>query len=39
MAYRSQFPDKETVKLVKKELKENNIEYRQLADFPTTNCK
>jgi hypothetical protein len=34
VAYRSQIPDKETVSLVKKELKENNIEYNQLVDFP-----
>ena len=39
MAYRSQVPDEETVNLVKKELKENNIEYRQLADFPMKKCK
>jgi hypothetical protein len=39
MAYRSQFSDEETVNQVKKELKENNIEYSKLVDFPMENCK
>jgi hypothetical protein len=39
VAYRSQSPDEETVNLVKKELKENNIKYSRLADYPTNKCK
>jgi hypothetical protein len=39
VAYRIEFRDEETVNLVKKELKENNIEYSQLVDFPMENCK
>jgi hypothetical protein len=38
VAYRRPFPDEETVKRVKKELKKNNIEYSQLADLSVTNC-
>jgi hypothetical protein len=33
VAYRRQFPDEETVKAVKKELRKNNIDYSQLADW------
>ena len=39
VAYRNQFPDEETVNLVKKELKKNNIEYSQLEDWSMENCK
>jgi hypothetical protein len=39
VAYRSQFPDEETVDLVKKKLKKNNIEYSQLKDLSMENCK
>jgi hypothetical protein len=39
VAYRDQFPDEETVNLVKEGLKKNNIEYSQLADWPVKNCK
>ena len=38
VAYRKPFPDEETVNIVKKKLKENNIEYSQLVDWPMTNC-
>jgi hypothetical protein len=38
VAYRKPFPDKETVKDVKKVLKENNIEYSQLVDWSMENC-
>jgi len=39
VAYRKPFPDKETVEKVKKELKKNNIDYSQLADWPMTHCQ
>ena len=39
VAYRKPFPDEETVNMVKKKLKENDIEYSQLVDWPMTNCK
>jgi hypothetical protein len=39
VGYRKPFPDEETVNLVKKDLKENNIEYSQLADWSMENCK
>ena len=39
VAYRDQFPDENTVDLVKKKLKQNDIEYSQLADFSMDNCK
>jgi hypothetical protein len=39
VAYRIEFRDEETVNLVKKELKGNNIEFSQLVDFPMDNCK
>jgi len=39
VAYRKPFPDEETEDKVKKELKEINIEYSQLADLPMTNCQ
>ena len=39
VAYRKPFPDQQTVDKVKKELKQNNIEYSQLADWPMTNCQ
>jgi hypothetical protein len=39
VAYRRLIPDEETVKDVKKLLKENNIEYSQLEEWPTKNCK
>ena len=32
------FPDEERVNLVKKKLKENNIDYNQLVDWPMDNC-
>jgi hypothetical protein len=38
VAYRRPFPDEETVKRVKRELKKNNIEYSELADFQIKNC-
>jgi hypothetical protein len=38
VAYRKPIPDQETVKIVKKELKKNNIKYNKLLDFPITNC-
>jgi hypothetical protein len=38
VAYRKPFPDEETVKRVKKELKKNNIEYSQLANLSIKNC-
>jgi len=38
VAYRKPFPDKETVKEVKRLLKKNNIEYNQLVDLPMKNC-
>ena len=38
VAYRTPFPDEETVNIVKKNLKENDIEYSQLVDWPMTNC-
>ena len=38
VAYRKPFPDEETVNIVKKKLKENDIEYSQLVDFPMDNC-
>ena len=37
--YRLPFPDEESVNLVKKKLKENNIEYSQLMDWPMRNCE
>jgi hypothetical protein len=39
VAYRRPFPDEETVKAVKKELKKNNVEYSSLTDLPMKNCK
>jgi hypothetical protein len=39
VAYRKAFPDEETVNIVKKELKKNNIEYSELVDWPMRNCK
>jgi hypothetical protein len=36
--YRKPFPDEETVNIVKKELKKNNIEYSELVDWPMENC-
>ena len=39
VVYLRQFPDEKTVDLVKKNLKEENIEYRQLEDFSMYNCK
>jgi hypothetical protein len=39
VAYRKLIPDEETVKDVKKLLEENNIEYSQLEEWPTKNCK
>jgi len=39
VAYRRPFPDEETVDKVVKELKENNIEYDQFADWPAVNCQ
>jgi hypothetical protein len=33
VAYRRPIPDEETVKAVKKELRKNNIDYSQLADW------
>ena len=39
VAYREPFPDEETVKAVKRDLKKNNIEYSQLVDLPMKNCK
>jgi len=38
VAYRTPFPDKDTVNIVKKKLKDNNIEYSELADWSWTNC-
>ena len=38
VVYRKPFPDEETVKRVKKELKKNNIEYSDLAEFSMENC-
>jgi hypothetical protein len=38
VAYRSPFPDQETVERVKKELKENNIDINQLVEFQTVKC-
>jgi len=38
VAYRKPFPDEETVNIVKKKLKENDIEYSKMADFPMINC-
>jgi len=38
VAYRTPFPDKETVHKVKKELKKNNIDYSQLGHWPMTHC-
>jgi len=38
VAYRTPFPDEETVNIVKKKLKENNIEYSKMVDWPMTNC-
>ena len=38
VAYRKPFPDEETVKRVKRELKKNNIKYNQLEDFSIKNC-
>jgi hypothetical protein len=38
VAYRKPFPKEETVNLVKEKLKENNIEYNQLGDWPMENC-
>jgi hypothetical protein len=37
VAYRKPFPDKETVKAVKTELRKNNIEYSQLVNW-LINC-
>jgi hypothetical protein len=39
VAYRKPFPDEKTVKIVKEKLKQNNIEYNQLVDWPMTNCQ
>jgi len=39
VAYRKPIPDEETVNIVKKELKQNNIDYSQLVDWPMTNCQ
>jgi hypothetical protein len=38
VAYRSPFPDQKTVKRVKKELKEHNIDINQLLEWQTFNC-
>jgi hypothetical protein len=38
VAYRRPFPNEETVKRVKEELRKNNIEYSQLVDFSMENC-
>jgi hypothetical protein len=38
VAYRKPFPDQQTVKVVKKELKKNNIDISQLVDLPMTDC-
>jgi len=38
VAYRKRFPDKDTVNIVKKALKDHNIDYSQLADLSATNC-
>jgi hypothetical protein len=38
VAYRKPFPDEETVNLVKEKLKQNNIEYSQLDEWPMENC-
>jgi hypothetical protein len=38
VAYRKPFPDEETVNLVKEKLKQNNIEYSQMEDWPMENC-
>jgi hypothetical protein len=39
VAYRSQHPDKATVKDVLKELKKNKIDICQLAKWPTDHCQ
>jgi hypothetical protein len=38
VAYRSQHPDKKTVKKVLQELKENNIDESQLVESKVDNC-
>jgi hypothetical protein len=38
VGYRTPFPNEETVNLVKEKLKQNNIEYSQLEDWPMENC-
>jgi hypothetical protein len=39
VAYRTPFPDEETVKRMKEDLKKNNIEYSQLVEFSIENCE
>jgi hypothetical protein len=38
VAYRSPFPDRETVKRVKKELEKHNIDINQLVEFQSVKC-
>ena len=38
VAYRTPFPDQDTVDIVKEKLKENDMEYSDLAGFPAKNC-
>jgi hypothetical protein len=39
VAYRSPFPEQKTVERVKKELKENNIDIKQMRDWRAGNCQ
>jgi hypothetical protein len=38
VSYRKPILNEKTVNLVKEKLKENNIEYSQLEDWPMENC-
>jgi len=39
VAYRSRSPDKATVHDVKKELRKNNIDIKQLVEWPAHHCQ
>jgi len=39
VGYRSSYPDKETVKDVWKELRKNNVDVNQVADWTAYHCQ